>query len=163
MIDAQAETGRSGRSSWPPSSDSDASASPGYGGYQAAALHGEPGHFLDYVRVVYRRRYTAITAFLVILVAVVVYTYTRTPIYQARAQLQIDYENQKVVPFQEVTQREMGWDTSEYLPDSVQDPAEPQPRQAHARFGEPLDAPSVRRVCARDTFLRRNPLPIRRH
>jgi hypothetical protein len=117
MIDAQAETGRSGRASWPPSPDSNEPVSSGYGGYggyPGAALHGEPGHFLDYVRVVYRRRYTAITAFLVILVSVVVYTYTRTPIYQARAQLQIDYENQKVVPFQEVTQREIGWDTSEY-------------------------------------------------
>ena len=42
------------------------------------------------------------------------YTYTRTPIYQASAQIQIEDENQKVVPFQEVTQREIGWDTSEY-------------------------------------------------
>jgi len=117
LMDAQAETGRSNRASWPPTPDSNDPASSGYGaygGYPAAALHGEPGHILDYVRVVYRRRYTAITAFLVILVAVVVYTYTRTPIYQASAQLQIDYENQKVVPFQEVTQREIGWDTSEY-------------------------------------------------
>ncbi len=117
LMDAQAETGRSNRASWPPTPDSNESASSGYGaygGYPAAAMHGEPGHFLDYVRVVYRRRYTAITAFLVILVAVVVYTYTRTPIYQASAQIQIDYENQKVVPFQEVTQREIGWDTSEY-------------------------------------------------
>jgi succinoglycan biosynthesis transport protein ExoP len=100
----------------PPPADADA-ASPGYGGagYPTSALEGEGPHLLDYVRVLYRRRYVAMTAFILVVVLVTVYTFTRTPIYQASVQIEIDYESPKVVPFQQVTDSQFGgYDSQEY-------------------------------------------------
>ncbi len=106
---------------------------------------GDSAHLLDYVRVLYRRRYVALTAFTLVVVLVTVYTFTKTPIYQASVQIEIDYASPKVVPFQQVTD-------SQYrrvrlpgvLPDPVQDPAEPQPRAPDARLGESLEEPAAR-------------------
>ena len=106
---------------------------------------GDSAHLLDYLRVLYRRRYVALTAFTLVVVLVTVYTFTKTPIYQASVQIEIDYASPKVVPFQQVTD-------SQYrrvrlagvLPDPVQDPAEPQPRAPHARLGESLEEPAAR-------------------
>jgi capsular exopolysaccharide synthesis family protein len=72
-------------------------------------------HLLDYVRVLYRRRYVAMTAFIVVVVLVTVYTFTRTPVYQASVQIEIDYASPKVVPFQQVTDSQYGgYDSQEY-------------------------------------------------
>lgn len=98
----------------PPPDDADA---PGYGaaGYSTTAPGGEGTHLLDYVRVLYRRRYVAATAFILVVVLVTVYTFTRTPIYQARVQIEIDYESPKVVPFAQVTDSQYpGSDTQSY-------------------------------------------------
>jgi exopolysaccharide transport family protein len=99
-----------------PLADADA-ASPGYGGagYPMAAPMGEGVHLRDYVRVLYRRRYLAATAFILVVVLATVYTYTRIPVYQASVQIEIDYESPKVVPFRQVTDNDFGgWDTQEY-------------------------------------------------
>ncbi len=58
------------------------------------------------MRVLYKRRTLAITAFLVVFVSVVVYTFTQTPIYAARVQLLIEPENQNVVSFKEVIEQD---------------------------------------------------------
>ena len=75
----------------------------GRGGYpdmmQAAV---EEPHLLDYVRVLYKRRWVAGTAFTVVMLLVTVYTFTATPIYQATAKLLIEAENPNVVSFKEV-------------------------------------------------------------
>jgi capsular exopolysaccharide synthesis family protein len=71
------------------------------GGYGDAYLVDEP-HLLDYVKVLYKRRWTAITAFLVVFLSVVVYTFTATPIYEARAKLLIEADNPNIVSFKEV-------------------------------------------------------------
>ena len=42
-------------------------------------------HLLDYVKVLYKRRWTAVTAFLLVFVSRDVYTFTATPIYEARS------------------------------------------------------------------------------
>ena len=63
-------------------------------------------HFLDYVRLLSKRRWTAIPTFLVIVGAVALLTYTATPIYEARAQLLIEAETQNVVSFREVIEQE---------------------------------------------------------
>jgi capsular exopolysaccharide synthesis family protein len=63
-------------------------------------------HFLDYVRLLSKRRWTAISTFLVIVGAVAVLTYTATPVYEARAQLLIEAETQNVVSFREVIEQE---------------------------------------------------------
>ena len=59
-------------------------------------------HLLDYVRIVYRRRWSVLVAFLVVFGSVLVYSFTATPIYASRAQLLIESEDSKVVSFQEV-------------------------------------------------------------
>jgi len=61
---------------------------------------------IDYVKVLYKRRRVAITAFLLVLVAAAVYTFTATPIYEARVQLLIEAENPNVVSFKEVIEQE---------------------------------------------------------
>jgi polysaccharide biosynthesis transport protein len=67
----------------PPSGDSDA-------------------HLLDYVRVLYKRRWMAITTFLIIVVTATVSTFTATPIYEAKTRLLIEAEDQNVVSFKAV-------------------------------------------------------------
>src|SRR5437867_4399311 len=59
-------------------------------------------HLLDYVKVLYKRRWTAITTFLLVLISVTVFTFTATPIYQAKTRLLIETENQNVVSFKAV-------------------------------------------------------------
>jgi capsular exopolysaccharide synthesis family protein len=76
---------------------------------------GDSAHLLDYVRVLYRRRYVAMTAFILVVVLVTVYTFTKTPIYEASVQIEIDYASPKVVPFQQVTDSQYGgYDSQEY-------------------------------------------------
>ena len=72
----------------------------GYG-YGSNILGNTQGHLLDYVKVVRRRRWTAITAFLIVVLAVSVYTFTVTPIYEARVQILIEKEATNVVTFKE--------------------------------------------------------------
>jgi capsular exopolysaccharide synthesis family protein len=59
-------------------------------------------HLTDYVRVLYKRRWTAATAFLLVMAAVTVYTFTVTPVFEARTRLLIEADNQNVVSFKEV-------------------------------------------------------------
>jgi polysaccharide biosynthesis transport protein len=59
-------------------------------------------HLLDYVRVLYKRRWTAVTSFTLIMLAVTVYTFTVTPIYEAQVRLLIEAENPNVVSFKQV-------------------------------------------------------------
>ena len=66
----------------------------------------EEAHLSDYLKVLSRRRWTALTAFLLVMVAVVIATFTATPIYRARVQLLIENENPNVVSFKEVLDQE---------------------------------------------------------
>src|ERR1700722_7406440 len=59
-------------------------------------------HLMDYVRVLHKRRWTAITAFLLVVVGVTVYTFTAIPIFEARSRLLIEADNPNVVSFKEV-------------------------------------------------------------
>ena len=71
----------------------------------AAATHeagfGAP-HLTDYFKVLHKRRWTAATAFLLVLASVTVYTFTATPIFEARTRLLIEAENPNIVSFKEV-------------------------------------------------------------
>ena len=69
-------------------------------------------HLTDYLKAIVRRRWTALTAFLVVMAAVAIYTFTATPIYRARVQLLIENENPNVVSFKEVIEQEKS--TNEY-------------------------------------------------
>lgn len=61
-------------------------------------------HLADYLRVVYRRRWLAVTVFVLIVLSVGLYNFTSTPIYQARTRLLIESDSPNVVSFQEVIQ-----------------------------------------------------------
>lgn len=62
----------------------------------------QEAHLLDYVRVLYKRRHSAIAAFLLVVVGVAVVTFTTTPIFEARTRLLIEAENPNVVSFKTV-------------------------------------------------------------
>ena len=57
---------------------------------------------LDYLRVIKKRRWTAITVFTVIVITVAIHAFTATPVYEATIRLIIDKENPNVVSIQEV-------------------------------------------------------------
>jgi len=59
-------------------------------------------HLLDYVRVLYKRRWTAATVFLIVLLAAAVYAFTATPVYEARTRLLIESDDPHIVSFKEV-------------------------------------------------------------
>ena len=52
------------------------------------------------MRVLYKRRWVAVTAFVLVFGLVTVYTFTATPLYEARAQVLIENEEANVVNFQ---------------------------------------------------------------
>jgi capsular exopolysaccharide synthesis family protein len=66
----------------------------------------EPLHLSDYLKVLSRRRWTVVSGFLTVMIAVVIYTFTATPIYRSRVQLLIENENPNVVSFKEVIDQE---------------------------------------------------------
>lgn len=59
-------------------------------------------HLLDYVKVLYIRRWTAGTVFLLIFLGALVYTFTVTPRYEARTRLLIESDDPNVLSFKEV-------------------------------------------------------------
>src|SRR5688572_15351566 len=62
-------------------------------------------HIGDYLRVLFKRRWTAISTFLVVVGSATIYTFTVTPIYRARVRLLIETENPNVLSFQEVIEQ----------------------------------------------------------
>jgi capsular exopolysaccharide synthesis family protein len=61
-------------------------------------------HFVDYLKVLHRRRWIAINAFLLVFGLAVVYTFTATPQFEGRAQVLIENEEANVVAFQQVVE-----------------------------------------------------------
>jgi succinoglycan biosynthesis transport protein ExoP len=70
------------------------------GGY-ANQEHRASVHLSDYIKVLYKRRWTALTAFVVVVVTVTTYTLTAIPMYQAKVQILIEKEHSNVVNFKE--------------------------------------------------------------
>ena len=62
----------------------------------------ETSHFWDYWRVIRRRRWTIITAFLVLVIAVTVTSFSARPVYRASATLRIEKDQPRIVKFEEV-------------------------------------------------------------
>jgi capsular exopolysaccharide synthesis family protein len=77
-------------------------AAPPAGRYGSLAVVPDDVHVLDFVRVLYRRRWAAVTIFLIVLLSAVAYTFTATPIYEARTRLLIDSDAPSVVSFKAV-------------------------------------------------------------
>jgi len=82
---------------------------PGYGAGYGYGAYGaeEQTHLMEYVRVLYKRRWTAVTVFLLVTVWVALYTFTATPLYSGQARLLIENENPNVVKFEEVMAQSM--------------------------------------------------------
>jgi len=78
----------------------------GYPGYPDTAHGGAEAHLLDYVRVLYKRRWIAASAFTVVALLVTVYTFTVTPVYQATTKLLIESDTPNVLSFKEVINEE---------------------------------------------------------
>lgn len=85
---------------------------PGYAGYaggSGAPADGgvvEQVHLLDYVKVLYKRRWVAGTAFLAVFGLVTVYTFTATPLYEATAQVLIESDENNIVSFEQVVEED---------------------------------------------------------
>jgi capsular exopolysaccharide synthesis family protein len=62
-------------------------------------------HLSDYLRVLYKRRWPALTAFLLVFVSTCILTFTATPIYNARVQILIEKEATNVVTFKEAIEQ----------------------------------------------------------
>jgi capsular exopolysaccharide synthesis family protein len=79
-------------------------AEPGYPAYPAALPPslGDAPHLLDYVRVVYKRRWLAGTTFLFVVLLATAYAFTATPIFEATTKLLIESDDPNVVSFKEV-------------------------------------------------------------
>jgi capsular exopolysaccharide synthesis family protein len=59
-------------------------------------------HLMDHVKVIYKRRWIAMTVFVIALLSAVAYTFTATPIFEARTRLLIEIADPNVVAFKEV-------------------------------------------------------------
>ena len=79
-------------------------AATGYG-YGSNVLGDGDVHLRDYVKVVYKRRWTAITVFLVVFLSVAIYTFTATPIFESKVQILIEKEASNVVSFKEAIEQ----------------------------------------------------------
>src|SRR4051812_39007104 len=62
----------------------------GYPSYPEAVGNGDAPHLLDYVRVLYKRRWIVGTALTIVMLLVTVYTFTVTPVYQATTKVLIE-------------------------------------------------------------------------
>jgi polysaccharide biosynthesis transport protein len=76
-----------------------------YGYGPADGVLGAGGQLSDYVRLVYKRRNTGFLAFALVAALVLGYTFTATPIFEARTQLLLEVDNPNVVSFKEVVEQ----------------------------------------------------------
>lgn len=89
----------------PPSAARAGYPSAGYGyGYGTDGV-GDGIHLVDYLRVLYKQRWIAITAFVLVVLSTAVVTFTMTPVYEATVQILIENEDPNVVSFQEVLEQ----------------------------------------------------------
>jgi hypothetical protein len=92
-----------------------------------------------------------VTLFAVVVVATV-YSFTVTPIYEARAKLLIDVENPNVVDFKEVIEQDRA--RADYYQTTVQLAAVAVARPSHARFAEPVERAGTQAGAKRAVDLR---------
>jgi polysaccharide biosynthesis transport protein len=62
----------------------------------------EGHHLIDYLKVLHKRRWAAASAYAVVLLGTLLYTFTATPIYEAKTRLLIESDNPNVISFKEV-------------------------------------------------------------
>ncbi len=96
-----------GANRWSPRGDSRMRGSAPPYEQSAGDVLGWTANPLHYLRIVYKRRWAVLTPLLLIVMAVAVYTFTVTPVYESRVQLLIESDTPNVVEFQEVLDQEL--------------------------------------------------------
>ena len=76
---------------------------------QIVQLHEEERHLMDYVRMVYKRRWIALPVFLVVVIVGAINSFRTTPIYEARTQLLIEKDLPKVGTLSTMFQEQDTW------------------------------------------------------
>lgn len=76
---------------------------------QLVHQHEEERHLMDYVRVVYKRRWVAIPVFLAVLALGAINSYRTTPLYRASTQILIEKDTPKVGDLSTIFQQNDGW------------------------------------------------------
>ena len=76
--------------------------------------HEDEKHLIDYLRVLYKRRWVAIPAFLAILVVGVINTYRTTPTYEAHTQILIEKDTPRVAGLNDMFTQQDGWYNDEF-------------------------------------------------
>lgn len=71
-------------------------------------------HVMDYVRVIYKRRWIALPVFLLVFVVGAVNALRQIPVYQSRAQLLIEKDAPTVASFDQMFQSQDGWTNDEF-------------------------------------------------
>src|SRR5687768_14380135 len=66
-------------------------------------------HLSDYLRVIYKRRWVAIPAFVIVFVIGAINSFRQTPIYEARTQILIEKDTPKVGNLNTMFQEHDGW------------------------------------------------------
>ncbi len=74
----------------------------------------EERHLLDYVRVIYKRRWVAVPVFLLILIMGTLNAARQTPIYRARTQMMIEKDSPSVATLDQMFQVQDGWSNDEF-------------------------------------------------
>src|SRR5215475_12695096 len=72
-------------------------------------------HIMDYLKVVYRRRWVALPVFLIVFVVGAVNALREIPIFQARVQMLIQKDAPNVARLDQVFQAESSWSDSEFI------------------------------------------------
>ncbi len=76
---------------------------------QLAHQHDEERHLMDYVRVLYKRRWVAIPACLIVFAVGAINSYRKVTIYEARTQILIEKDTPKVGTLETMFQQQDGW------------------------------------------------------
>lgn len=80
---------------------------------QGEALADEK-HIRDYARILYKRRWIAIPAFLIVFVTMTVNTLRETPLYQGRVLMQIEKDSPTIATLDQMFQSQEGWFNDEF-------------------------------------------------
>ena len=76
---------------------------------QIAHQHEDERHLMDYVRILYKRRWVAIPAFLIVFAVGAINSYRKVTIYEARTQIMIEKDTPKVGTLETMFQQQDGW------------------------------------------------------
>src|SRR5688500_5385228 len=74
----------------------------------------EEKHIRDYLRTLYKRRWIAIPAFLIVFVTMTVNALRETPLYQGRSQLLIEKDAPNLASLDQMFQSQEGWYNDEF-------------------------------------------------